>query len=60
MANYIYYYIIIYVNIYIFILHIDATHLAKEKAKADADYYKAERESLANKVTFSIIVVELL
>lgn len=28
----------------------DLTHLAREKAKADAEYYKAEREALSNKV----------
>ncbi|XP_059143875.1 erlin-1-like [Physella acuta] len=38
----------------------DATHLAKEKAKADADYYKAERESLANKAKLTKEYLEML
>ena len=28
----------------------DSTHLAKEKAKADAEFYKSEKESESNKV----------
>lgn len=33
-------------------LSVDQAHLAKEKAKADAEYYKAEREAEANKVLY--------
>ena len=29
---------------------VDMTHLAREKAKADAEYYKAERQAEAYKV----------
>ena len=29
----------------------DSTHLAKEKAKADAEFYKTQKESEANKVS---------
>ena len=34
----------------------DATHLAKEIAKADAEFYKAEREAEANKVTSNAVL----
>jgi len=32
------------------LLFADQTHLAREKAKADAEYYKAERQAEAYKV----------
>ncbi len=30
--------------------NVDQTHLAREKARADADYYKAQKEAESNKV----------
>jgi regulator of protease activity HflC (stomatin/prohibitin superfamily) len=38
----------------------DETHLAKEKAKADAEFYKAEREALSNKVKLTKEFLEML
>ncbi|GFO38925.1 erlin-1 [Plakobranchus ocellatus] len=38
----------------------DATHLAKEKAKADAEFYRADRESEANKVKLTDAYLEML
>ncbi|KAH9503997.1 Erlin-1 [Bulinus truncatus] len=38
----------------------DATHLAKERAKADADFYKAEKEALSNKLKLTKEYLEML
>ncbi|CAG5117784.1 unnamed protein product [Candidula unifasciata] len=38
----------------------DDTHLAKEKAKADAEFYRAEREALSNKVKLTKEYLEML
>lgn len=36
------------------VLLADETHLAKEKAKADAEFYKSQREAESNNVSLSI------
>jgi len=38
----------------------DITHLAKQKAMADANYYKSEREALSNKVRLTPEYLELV
>jgi len=38
---------------YFFFSLLDQTHLAKEKARADADLYKAKQEAEANGVSWS-------
>lgn len=38
----------------------DLTHLAREKAKSDANFYKAEKEALANKLKLTPEYLEML
>jgi len=35
----------------------DLTHLARERAKADAEFYKVQKEAESNKVRTSLLVI---
>jgi len=37
---------------------VDQTHLAREKAKADAEYYKAERQAESYKVNLLVTLFQ--